>query len=131
VNAGPLDVAQIAILAGRLLVAEVLLRVRRLDQTAASFGMSLERDERPSSVTFAATQREARWLRNAGRLLRRWPWDRSCLRRSLLIGWILRRHDPELVVGSRLSDGELRAHAWVRVGASDLDAGARDHIPFD
>ena len=129
-NVRPLDVAQIAVLALRLTLAEVLLRTRQLDQVAATFSMHLADAAPVRRREFAASRREARWLRNAARLLRRWPWDRSCLRRSLLVGWILRRHEPELVVGTRHVDGDLRAHAWVRIGTVDLDASADEHVTF-
>lgn len=129
-NARPLDVVQVGVLAGRLAVAEILLRIRRVDRTATAFGMRLADGDAGQRRLFTATREEARWLRNAARLLRRWPWDRSCLRRSLLVGWILRRHSPELVIGTRMDDGVMHAHAWVRIGTVDLDASAGEHAEF-
>lgn len=40
---------------------------------------------------------------------------RSCLTRSLLLGWLLRRHgmESQLRIGVRLTKGVLDAHAWV------------------
>jgi len=40
---------------------------------------------------------------------------RTCLTRSLLLGWLLRRHGvkSELRIGVRLTNGVLDAHAWV------------------
>jgi hypothetical protein len=135
VRVRPNDFAQLAVLAARLLVAEVALRFRRVDRVAAMFGMSFtdpDRDlDRGAGATFTASQREARWLLNAARLLRRWPWDRSCLRRSLIVGWILRGSAPELMIGTRFADGVVRAHAWVRIGSVDLDASAHDHATFE
>jgi Transglutaminase-like superfamily len=128
---GPLDFAQAAIIVARLGLAEFALRVWRVDRAAAMFGLRFTDERVPRHVDFAATRNEARWLHNAVRVLRRWPWDGSCLRRSLIIGWILRHHDPELVVGTRIHDGEVSAHAWVRIGTVDLDESAGDHVTFD
>jgi Transglutaminase-like superfamily len=112
-------------------MAEAMLRVWRVDRVAAAFGLGFGDAEGRHDVEYAASRQEARWLRNAARVLRRWPWDRSCLRRSLIIGWILRRHDPELIIGTRVHNGEVAAHAWVRIGTLDLDTHARDHVVFD
>ena len=40
---------------------------------------------------------------------------RTCLTRSLLLGWMLRRRgmESQLRIGVRLTNGELDAHAWV------------------
>ena len=40
---------------------------------------------------------------------------RTCLTRSLLLGWLLRRRgmDSQLRIGVRLTKGMLDAHAWV------------------
>jgi hypothetical protein len=40
---------------------------------------------------------------------------RSCLTRSLLLGWLLRRRgvQSQLRIGVRLTNGRLDAHAWV------------------
>jgi len=39
----------------------------------------------------------------------------TCLTRSLLLGWLLRRHgvESQLRIGVRLNQGALDAHAWV------------------
>ena len=49
---------------------------------------------------------------------------RGCLRRSLVLGYSLRRHDPRLVMGVRREGVGVVAHAWldvqgVLVGADD------------
>lgn len=43
------------------------------------------------------------------------PFPASCLTRSLLLGWILRRRGvaSRLRIGVRLTGGVLDAHAWV------------------
>ena len=42
----------------------------------------------------------------------------TCLRRSLLVWWWLRRMgiQPELRIGVKKVDGQLYAHAWLRLG---------------
>jgi hypothetical protein len=42
-------------------------------------------------------------------------YDATCLRRSLLLWWMLRRRgiDSTLRIGVRMEDGEFMSHAWV------------------
>lgn len=126
----PSDPFQILVVAAQLIRAEILLRRRPVDRAAAGFAMRFDVDEPQHVDAVALTASERRWLINTSRVLRRWPFDRSCLRRSLVIGWVLRAHEPELVIGTR-SDGEgIHVHAWVRIGTHDLDATAGDHAAF-
>ena len=43
------------------------------------------------------------------------PFPATCLTRSLLLGWLLRRRNvaSELCIGVRLTQGILDAHAWL------------------
>jgi Transglutaminase-like superfamily len=51
--------------------------------------------------------------------------ERGCLRRSLVLGFLLREHAPLLRIGvQRDSDQNLRAHAWIDVGGLAVDAGS-------
>ena len=42
-------------------------------------------------------------------------YDATCLRRSLVLWWLLRRRgiDSALRIGVRMEDGEFMSHAWV------------------
>lgn len=57
-------------------------------------------------------------VRVADRVLRFWPIRGKCLRRSLVIGALLRRHEPALRFGVMRSPKGLVAHAWVEVGGA-------------
>ncbi|WP_420453074.1 lasso peptide biosynthesis B2 protein [Ilumatobacter sp.] len=127
----PLDVAQVVVVAAQLARAEALLRLRPVDRVAAAYGMLFDEEGPAQTGPVALSDAERRWLHNATRMMLRWPLDRSCLRRSLTLGWILRRRRPELVIGTRLDDGVLAAHAWVRLGTIDLDPSATEHVRFD
>ena len=70
------------------------------------------------------------------------PFPATCLTRSLLLGWLLRRRgvQSQLCIGVRLTQGALNAHAWVEcegVPVNDRpDVGAQfasfgDLIPLD
>lgn len=64
------------------------------------------------------------------------PFHATCLTRSLLLGWLLRRHGvaSELRIGVRLPQGQLDAHAWVEcdgVPVNDRPDIADDFAPFD
>ncbi len=45
----------------------------------------------------------------------RFPFPPTCLTRSLLLGWVLRRNGiaSQLRIGVRLAEGAVEAHAWV------------------
>jgi hypothetical protein len=55
------------------------------------------------------------------RTMRHWPFDATCLRRSLVAGQRLRKLHPELNIGVALSAGDVIAHAWLTIGATSLD----------
>ena len=58
------------------------------------------------------------------------PFPATCLTRSLLLGWLLRRRNvaSELRIGVRLTQGMLDAHAWLECegiavnGSPDVNA---------
>jgi hypothetical protein len=54
---------------------------------------------------------------------------RGCLRRSLVVGRVLRRLEPTIELGAQRRDGELIVHAWVNINGHRLDA-APDLLPF-
>jgi hypothetical protein len=127
------DVVQVAVLAMLLGGIEVGLRTTRVDRLASLLRVRFRSggELRASSDDTPFVDGEGRWLRNAARLLRRWPLDATCLRRSLLLGWILRAREPLLVLGVRNEDGVIQAHAWIRLGERDLDPGAATYVAFD
>src|SRR5690606_34775111 len=55
------------------------------------------------------------------RVMRHWPYGDTCLRHALVAGHRIRRFGPELVVGVTKVEGEVRAHAWLEVGAGVYD----------
>lgn len=62
--------------------------------------------------------------RRIGRLVNkvggRWPWRANCLRRSLVVWWLLRRKGiaADLRIGVRPTGAVPDFHAWVEVGGS-------------
>lgn len=62
-----------------------------------------------------------RRVRAAERVLRHWPVQRTCLRRSLLTAVMLREHRPALRLGWRLLPSPAVGHAWLEVGGRSLD----------
>jgi hypothetical protein len=48
---------------------------------------------------------------------------RGCVARATFLWWLLRRRGiaAEVVIGSRMIDGRLEAHAWVEVDGSVID----------
>ena len=63
------------------------------------------------------------------------PFPATCLTRSLLLGWLLRRRgiQSDLRIGVRLTNGALDAHAWVECGGipvNDKSDVASDFASF-
>jgi hypothetical protein len=62
------------------------------------------------------------------------PCRADCLRRALVLWWLLRRAGlpGELRLGVRKRDGQLEAHAWVEHGGRPLEDCADEHpfVPF-
>jgi hypothetical protein len=109
---------------------ERLLRTRELPETCRALGISFledtARDEAWRLPAWAYTRSE-----DALRVVRRWPWGDTCLRRALVIGHRIRSLEPTLVVGVQGDrDGEVRAHAWLRIHGHDLDPESAAYAPF-
>jgi hypothetical protein len=47
------------------------------------------------------------------------------------LGWVLRRHHPQLVVGVRRDEEGVLAHAWIRIGENDLDSDASNYVELE
>jgi hypothetical protein len=129
----PRDLGQLAFLAVLLAGVEVSLRFVAVDRVARRLGLRFletPSDSVAERVQLRLTIAERRWVNNVGRIVRRWPWDASCLRRSLLLGWVLRRRAPVLMVGVRRDGEAIAAHAWVRIDGVDLDPAAGQYAAF-
>ena len=53
--------------------------------------------------------------------LRNWGYPRNCLRRALVTGHLLRRHQPSLRIGVRRRSDRCEAHAWLTIGHLCVD----------
>jgi hypothetical protein len=104
-----------------------LLGLRRVRAAMASW----QRIARvaPAWAGDAASARARVVARVAGIAAGRGPVKATCLHRSLLIWWLLRREGIEtaLRIGVRREDGELLAHAWVEHDGVPLGE-ADDHL---
>lgn len=107
---------------------EIALRRDPLDVVARRFGARLC-THAPGPTTgadrtarrLALTPQERARLVTARRVTRHWPFGDTCLRRSLMTAYHLRRRSPELYVGVAKRGGEVTAHAWLVVDGVDLD----------
>lgn len=115
---------------------ELGLRTLRLPVLARACGLIFD-PAAPSPAdaahagSLALGPRTIRRVRSGLAVLARGPFPDTCLRRALVLGWVLRRRRPHLLVGVRRSDGELLAHAWVVVDGVDLDPmSSRAYVPL-
>ena len=74
-------------------------------------------------VTAAERERCSLALRALGRR----PLRATCLRRSLVLASLLRRHRPALRVGVTKSGGAVAAHAWLEIDGATLDPEAAQY----
>ncbi len=110
--------------AGLVVVVEILVRLRPVDQAARWLNSPLvTRDPGDLSPLDQSllSERELRLLASLRWVQRMWLWDETCLRRSLAAGWLLRRRRPRLCLGLPGS-GDALAHAWLVVEGQALDA---------
>ncbi len=98
---------------------EIALRLAPLDRVARLSGMSLDVGcAGMASAPRRVNRRDKDRLRAMNAVMRRWPFPGTCLRRALVLGWLLRDKHPRLVVGvAREGTGEVVAHAWVECSA--------------
>ena len=87
----------------------------------------MARRPRPRSARFSTAQAEESRARSAAKVVAiaagRGPVRASCLRRSLLLWWLLRRDGIQtaLRVGVSRVNGTLHAHAWIEHGGRPLN----------
>lgn len=106
-------------------VIEVGLRSIRLPDLAQRLGVPY--DASPQRVDECLPCRLPPWaerrLHLSNRVMDRWPFGGTCLRRSLLVGSRLRELHPLLRIGVSRDEG-LRAHAWIDIDGKSLDPAA-------
>jgi hypothetical protein len=61
------------------------------------------------------------------RVLAARPFQATCLRRSLVLGQLLRHRHPVLRVGVAKNAGVVAAHAWIEIDGRSLDATSGDY----
>jgi hypothetical protein len=114
-------------------VAEIGVRVVPLHQLAKVFRVRLfEQVDETRSVPLVALPEWAKQrLRVVGSVMRKWPVDGACLRKSLVAGHRIRSMDPALKVGVMRRDGSVAAHAWLEVQGRSLDetSALYDELP--
>jgi hypothetical protein len=97
-------------------VVEVGLRLVPLARLARALDVPLStlpapvRTQGGDQAALAPSQR--RWLWATNVVLQRWPFGDTCLRRALVLGYLLRRERPVLRIGVAQGE-EALAHAWI------------------
>lgn len=114
---------------------EIGMRTLRLPRLARLLGVRLETHGQPVEDAAPPDPTVVRRVRRAGRaidrVLRRWPFGDTCLRRALILGFLIRRLGPTLLIGVRRNEeGEIAAHAWLVVGGTTLDPLAAQYLSF-
>ena len=110
-----------------LVVVELLIRWVRLPRLSRMLGVRLDlapvrMDGEPLRES-DLTPRELRQARIARRLAGVWPFGRGpCLRRSLVLGHLLRRRRPTVRLGVANAGEDLFAHAWVEIDGRPLES---------
>ena len=103
---------------------EAGLRLSSLPRVAQSLGVPLATSsETPLTPSNAAPlyRREVESIDMIRRVLRRRPFNGTCLRQSLLVGHALRSRQPKLRLGVNKAASTVTAHAWVEVEGFVID----------
>ncbi|MGH7897503.1 MAG: lasso peptide biosynthesis B2 protein [Candidatus Binatia bacterium] len=114
------------------LAVEAGLRVCSLARLARMLGVTLIEDPaRKGSRALALNVEELRRLRVATLVFRNWPGGGTCLRRSLVVGHVLRRRGPLVRIGvARGEAGRIHAHAWVEIDGRPLGGDGEGFVPL-
>ena len=114
---------QLAKIACAAAAVEVGLRMLPLPLLLRTLGLKLAADNElvPAQELPPLVAREASMAATrVDRVVRRWRPRRVCLRRSLVLGTMLRHHDPALRLGIRRAGQEIEAHAWLEIDGVPL-----------
>jgi len=95
------------------LAVEAGLRTLSLRKLAALLGVAVRDGHGAASEAKAADVASS--VRATDAWLQHWPAKGRCLRRSLVLGAMLRRHRPVLRIGVIRDQGGLLAHAWLEI----------------
>lgn len=117
-----------------LLVVESLIRWVPLPRLGRLLRVRLNLDPAPPDPEVMSPtelpRRAQGQLRAASRVTEAWPLSKGpCLRRSLVAGHLLRRHDPSIRLGVGGDGDRLRAHAWLEIDGRPLEDPG-ELIPF-
>ncbi len=109
-------------------IVELGLRFVALPRLAAAMGVPLalstaELDDAPRPQW---TPAELDTMALALKVLRRRPFDGTCLRRSLVVGHLIRHRSPQLCLGAKKLDGRVSAHAWLEIDRAFVDVEEPD-----
>jgi hypothetical protein len=98
----------------------VALGTLGLQRSAALLRWISPRRSEPEDASVAEALRIAKLI---GMAARNTPAPNNCLRRSLVLWFLLRQRGivAELMIGARKSDGEFQAHAWVQLAGTVLN----------
>jgi Transglutaminase-like superfamily len=110
-----------------ILVVELLIRWVPLPRLCRLLGVRVNlAPARPDVEPMRMAElppRARRQLRCTRRVADVWPFSRGpCLRRSLVAGHLLRRHDPAVRLGVAGAGDDLHAHAWLEIDDRALES---------
>jgi len=122
----PRSIATTFRVAALMSVVEVMVRRVPLPRVASVLRVRLDLHPAPPSegpVDVAALPPVAqRQIACTNRVADVWPFsDGPCLRRTLVAGRLLRRHDPAIRIGLRGADTDMVAHAWLEIDGKPLE----------
>lgn len=106
-------------------LVECLLRVWPLARITRALGVAWPHGPLGPMPIAARELSAGEWrtVRSARRVMRHWPFCKgTCLRESLVVGFVLRRHRPQLRLGVTPSAEGFAAHAWLEVGGGTYGA---------
>jgi len=114
-------------------VVEVGLRCLKLPRLCRLLGLPLGSGPtaHPRRPRYFSSRQVGRHVRAVALVSRRWPAGDTCLRRALVLGVLMRRAEPHLLLGvARDPLGTVRAHAWLEFDGQSIDPLSSDYEPL-
>lgn len=122
---------QVAVTIALSAIVDALVRLLPLRRVCTLLGVPLAVSAQPCAPGQAVLDPAARRrVLVARRVLEVVPWDGRCLRRSLVLGVLLRRHSPVLRLGVASRAQGPAFHAWLEVAGLAVEADGADFVPL-
>lgn len=125
------DVRELLVVTAVACYVEAQLRWTSLPTMTRRLGLRLTTSEEAPADPLVLPRWTQLPIRTVDRVMRRWPFGGTCLRRTLVLGHRLRGLDPQVRIGvQRAPSGEVAAHSWLIIHGTSIDPESTRYRPL-